>query len=117
MISKKAQTTHHLERFNNMLRQRISRLVRASLAFAQQLANHIGAIRFFPLSLPSRESGSIPSVALPGQQYVKAMAPPAVSLRRPHELGVAQLPLGQSCWLANAAPSATARILAQPMSG
>ena len=28
-----------------------------------------------------------------------------------------QLPLGQSCWLANAAPSATARILAQPMSG
>jgi len=46
-ISKKARTTHHLERFNNMLRQRISRLVRASLAFSQQLANHIGAIRFF----------------------------------------------------------------------
>jgi insertion element IS1 protein InsB len=46
-ISKKDRTTHHLERFNNMLRQRISRLVRASLAFSQQLANHIGAIRFF----------------------------------------------------------------------
>jgi hypothetical protein len=29
----------------------------------------------FPLSLPSRESGSIPSVARPGQRYIKAMAP------------------------------------------
>ena len=73
--------------------------------------------QIFPLSLQLRASGSIPSVARPGQRYGKAMAPPAVSLRRPHELGVAQLPLGQSCLLANAAPSATARILAQPMSG
>ena len=46
-ISKKARTTHHLERFNTTLRQRLSRLVRASLAFSKQLANHIGAIRFF----------------------------------------------------------------------
>ena len=57
------------------------------------------------------------SVALPGQRYVKAMVPPAVSLRRPQGLGGAQLPLGQSCWLANTAPSATDRIFAQPMSG
>jgi hypothetical protein len=57
------------------------------------------------------------SVVLHGPQYVKAMVPPAVSLRRPPGLGGAQLPLGQSCWLANAAPSATDRIFAQPMSG
>ena len=46
-ISKKARTTNHVERFNNTLRQRVSRLVRESLAFSKSIENHIGAIRYF----------------------------------------------------------------------
>lgn len=46
-ISKLARKTNHLERFNNTLRQRVSRLVRDTLAFSKKLANHIGAIKFF----------------------------------------------------------------------
>ncbi|MDD5125247.1 IS1 family transposase, partial [Methylovulum sp.] len=39
--------TNHIERFNNTIRHRVSRLVRNSLAFSKKLANHIGAIWFF----------------------------------------------------------------------
>jgi insertion element IS1 protein InsB len=46
-ITKKARKTNHIERFNNTLRQRVSRLVRDTLAFSKKLANHIGAIRYF----------------------------------------------------------------------
>src|SRR5215471_8122733 len=46
-ISKLARKTNHIERFNNTLRQRVSRLVRAALPFSKQLANHIGAIKLF----------------------------------------------------------------------
>ena len=46
-ITKHARKTNHIERFNNTLRQRISRLVRDTLAFSKKLANHIGAIRYF----------------------------------------------------------------------
>ena len=46
-ITKQAQKTNHLERFNNTLRQRLSRLVRETLSFSKKLANYIGAIRFF----------------------------------------------------------------------
>ena len=42
-IGKLAPKTNHLERFNNTLRQRVSRLVRAAVAFSKQLATHIGA--------------------------------------------------------------------------
>ncbi|MEH2004362.1 IS1 family transposase, partial [Nostoc sp.] len=34
-------------RFNNTMRQRISRLVRKTLSFSKKLDNHIGAIRYF----------------------------------------------------------------------
>ena len=44
-ISKLARKTNHIERFNNTLRQHVSRLVRAALSFAKKLANHIGAIK------------------------------------------------------------------------
>ena len=37
----------HAERFNNTLRQRVSRLVREALSFSKKLANHIGAIKLF----------------------------------------------------------------------
>ncbi len=39
--------TSLLERFNNTLRQRCSRLVRKTLSFSKKLANHIGAIWYF----------------------------------------------------------------------
>jgi insertion element IS1 protein InsB len=46
-ITKKARKTNHIERFNNTLRQRVSRLVRETLSFSKKLTNHIGAIRYF----------------------------------------------------------------------
>jgi insertion element IS1 protein InsB len=46
-ITKRARKTNHVERFNNTLRQRVSRLVRESLSFSKKLANHIGAIKYF----------------------------------------------------------------------
>jgi insertion element IS1 protein InsB len=46
-ISKLARKTDHVERFNNTLRQRVSRLVREALSFSKKLANHIGAIKLF----------------------------------------------------------------------
>jgi insertion element IS1 protein InsB len=45
-ITKKARRTNHIERFNNILRQRVSRLVREALSFSKKLANHIGAIKY-----------------------------------------------------------------------
>ena len=47
VITKKARKTNCIERFNNTLRQRVSRLVRDTLAFSKKLANHIGAIKYF----------------------------------------------------------------------
>jgi insertion element IS1 protein InsB len=46
-ISKLIRKTNHVERFNCTLRQRVSRLVRATLSFSKKLSNHIGAIRYF----------------------------------------------------------------------
>jgi insertion element IS1 protein InsB len=46
-ISKLARKTNHIERFNNTLRQRMSRLVREALSFSKKLAHHIGAIKLF----------------------------------------------------------------------
>jgi len=46
-ITKHARKTNHIERFNNTMRQRVSRLVRDTLAFSKNLANHIGAIKYF----------------------------------------------------------------------
>ena len=46
-IYKLTRKTHHIERFNNTLRQRMSRLVREALSFSKKLVNHIGAIKLF----------------------------------------------------------------------
>ena len=46
-ISKLTRQTNPGERFNCTLRQRVSRLVRATLSFSKKLANHIGAIKYF----------------------------------------------------------------------
>jgi hypothetical protein len=43
----RARKTNHIERFNNTLRQRVSRLVRETLSFSKKLAHHIGAIKYF----------------------------------------------------------------------
>lgn len=43
-VIKQSGLTNHIERFNNTLRQRVSRLVRDSLAFSKNLENHINAI-------------------------------------------------------------------------
>jgi hypothetical protein len=64
-ITKLARKTNHLERFNNTLRQRVSRLVRNTLACSKKLANHIGAIRYFSLLLQSLKSRSITWITLP----------------------------------------------------
>lgn len=40
----KERKTSYIERFNNTLRQRMSRLVRKTLSFSKSLGNHIGAI-------------------------------------------------------------------------
>jgi insertion element IS1 protein InsB len=46
-ISKLARKTNPIERFNNTLRQRVSRLVRETLSFSKKLAHHLGAIKMF----------------------------------------------------------------------
>jgi insertion element IS1 protein InsB len=47
VVTKKARKTNSVERLNGTLRQRLSRLVRATLSFSKKLKNHIGAIRYF----------------------------------------------------------------------
>ncbi len=46
-ISTLARKMNHIERFNNTLRQRVSRLVRRALSFSKKLDNHLGAIKYF----------------------------------------------------------------------
>ena len=46
-VGKESGKTNHIERFNNTMRQRIFRLVRATLSFSKSLENHIGAIWLF----------------------------------------------------------------------
>ena len=43
-VGKETGQTSYIERFNNTLRQRISRLVRKTLSFSKSVTNHIGAI-------------------------------------------------------------------------
>jgi insertion element IS1 protein InsB len=41
---KESGQTNRIERFNNTLRQKVSRLVRETLSFSKKIENHIGAI-------------------------------------------------------------------------
>jgi insertion element IS1 protein InsB len=43
-VGKETGLTSYIERFNNTLRQRVSRLVRRTLSFSKKLDNHTGAI-------------------------------------------------------------------------
>ena len=46
-VGKESGKTSYIERFNNTLRQRCSRLVRKTLSFSKKLSNHIGMIKYF----------------------------------------------------------------------
>ena len=46
-VGKDSGKTSYIERFNNTLRQRVSRLVRKTLSFSKSLDNHIGAVWYF----------------------------------------------------------------------
>ena len=46
-VGKDSGKTNYIERFNNTLRQRVSRIVRKTLSFSKKLENHIGAIWYF----------------------------------------------------------------------
>ncbi|KAF3362259.1 hypothetical protein PHSC3_001196, partial [Chlamydiales bacterium STE3] len=46
-VGKEAGKTSYIERFNNTLRQRCSRLVRKTLSFSKKLANHLSMIKYF----------------------------------------------------------------------
>lgn len=46
-VGKETGLTNHVERLNNTFRQRVARLVRASLSFSKKLSNHVGAIWYF----------------------------------------------------------------------
>lgn len=46
-VGKQTGKTSYIERLNNTLRQRVSRLVRKTLSFSKSLENHIGAIWYF----------------------------------------------------------------------
>ncbi|NJM58434.1 MAG: IS1 family transposase [Synechococcales cyanobacterium RU_4_20] len=43
-VGKDSGLTSYIERFNNTLRQRVSRFVRKTLSFSKKLENHVGAI-------------------------------------------------------------------------
>jgi insertion element IS1 protein InsB len=46
-VAKDTGKTNYIERFNNTMRQRISRLERKTLSYSKKLSNHIGAIWYF----------------------------------------------------------------------
>ncbi len=46
-VGKDSGNTSYIERFNNTLRQRVSRLVRKTLSFSKLLDNHIWAVWYF----------------------------------------------------------------------
>jgi len=59
-LSKLARKTNHVERFNCTLRQRVSRLVRATLSFSKKLSHHIGAIKYFICDYNLTRSAALP---------------------------------------------------------
>jgi insertion element IS1 protein InsB len=60
-ISKLARKTNHVERFNCTLRQRVSRLVRATLSFSKKLSNPGGAIKYFLCDNNLTRSAELPA--------------------------------------------------------
>ena len=46
-VGKETGQASYIERFNNTLQQRVSRLVKKILSFSKKIENHIGAIWYF----------------------------------------------------------------------
>jgi insertion element IS1 protein InsB len=46
-VGKETGLTNYIERFNNTMRQRISKLAIKTLSFSKKLSNHIGGIWYF----------------------------------------------------------------------
>ena len=46
-VGKDTAQTNYIERFNNTMRQRISRLARKTLSFSKKLSNHMGSSLVF----------------------------------------------------------------------
>jgi IS1 family transposase len=46
-VGKNTGQTNYIERFNNTIRQRISRLARKTLSFTKKFSDHMGAIWYF----------------------------------------------------------------------
>ena len=46
-VGKESGKTNRIERFNNTVRQRVSRLVRKTLSFSKKWVNHVGALWLF----------------------------------------------------------------------
>lgn len=61
---KESGETNHIERFNNTLRQRCSRLVRKTLSFSKKLANHIGALWYFIHDYNAHQRLKLPTTTL-----------------------------------------------------
>ena len=59
-MTKNARKTKHSERFNNTLRQRVSRLGRDTLSFSKKLANHIGASTYFICHYKLTKAAALP---------------------------------------------------------
>jgi IS1 family transposase len=63
-VGKETGLTSYIERFNNTLRQRVSRLVRKTLSFSKNIENHVGTIvRFGISSIITTHSGKLKALA------------------------------------------------------
>jgi insertion element IS1 protein InsB len=65
-VIKQSGLTNHIERFNNTLRQRVSRLVRDSLAFSKNIENHVNAIAYFICQYNLTKNESVDLITLNG---------------------------------------------------
>ena len=59
-VAKASGKTSLIERLNNTIRQRCSRLVRKALSFSKKLAHHIGAIKYFICHYNLEKAGALP---------------------------------------------------------
>ena len=74
-ISKLARKTHHVERFNNTLRQRVSRLVREAVVVFQEARQSYRGYQVVHLPLQPDKSSSITWIALPENCTNRARSP------------------------------------------
>jgi len=88
-VGKQTGKTSYIERFNNTLRQRGSRLVRKTLSFSKSVENHIGAIWHFihhynaSLLILSTTKNLVYNLSLKGDKGVKSLVYKGKSLKSP----------------------------------